>query len=91
MDLCGCRFLSGTVFGAGAEQRCADTLFWLSLYPDWSFSGQLLDNIAVFSKPHPPLLIIQAANIRLRALFELHRGILFRLQLAQSTHSLHAV
>lgn len=33
--------------------------FWLRLYPDWSFPKNLrLDNMAVFSKPHPPLLIV---------------------------------
>jgi uncharacterized protein len=35
-----------------------DTFFWLRLYPDWCFPRQIMDNIAVFSKPHPPLLIV---------------------------------
>jgi uncharacterized protein len=33
------------------------TLFWLNLYPDWCFPERL-DNTVVFSKPHPPLLIV---------------------------------
>jgi len=57
------RTVGGVILHSGATSLMRagrDTLFWLSLYPDWSFSGQLLDNIAVFSKAHPPLLIIHA-------------------------------
>jgi uncharacterized protein len=32
--------------------------FWLRFYPDCCFLGQKMDNVAVFSKPHPPLLIV---------------------------------
>jgi uncharacterized protein len=31
---------------------------FLHLYPDWMFPTQRLDNVAVFQKPHPPLLIV---------------------------------
>lgn len=31
---------------------------FLYLYPDWMFPTQRLDNVAVFQKPHPPLLIV---------------------------------
>jgi fermentation-respiration switch protein FrsA (DUF1100 family) len=35
-----------------------DRFAWLRLYPDDFFPKQILDNAAVFSRPHPPLLII---------------------------------
>lgn len=35
-----------------------DALPWLHLYPDALFPEQMLDNVAVFSQPHPPLLIV---------------------------------
>lgn len=56
------RPLGGVIMHAGFSSLCdaaRDTLFWLRLYPDWCFPRQfLLDNVAIFSKPHPPLLII---------------------------------
>lgn len=42
-----------------------DSLFWLRLYPDWSFPKQMMDNIAVFTKPHPPLLIVHGRTDRI--------------------------
>jgi len=42
-----------------------DTLPWLWLYPDSFFPDQTMDNIAVFSKPHPPLMIIHGTSDRI--------------------------
>lgn len=43
-----------------------DRLVWLNAYPDWVFPDYLkLDNAAVFSKPHPPLLIVHGKRDRL--------------------------
>ena len=39
-----------------------DRLPWLRLYPDALFPRQAMDNIAVFSKPHPPLLIVHGTK-----------------------------
>jgi len=61
------RTVGGVILHSGATSLMRagrDTLPWLRLYPDWSFSGQLLDNVAVFSNPHPPLLIIHAKKDR---------------------------
>jgi alpha-beta hydrolase superfamily lysophospholipase len=42
-----------------------DWLPWLRLYPDSWFPHQVLDNVAVFSKPHPPLLIVHGTRDQL--------------------------
>ncbi len=39
-----------------------DTLPWLKLYPDFLFPHQMLDSVAVYTKPHPPLLIIHGTD-----------------------------
>ena len=55
------RTISGAILHSGATSLMRagrDQLFWLNLYPDCLFPKQDLDNIAVFSAPHPPLLII---------------------------------
>lgn len=39
-----------------------ETLPWLNLYPDALFPRQMLDSVAVYSKPHPPLLIIHGTS-----------------------------
>lgn len=60
------RRVGGVVLQAGFSSLVRagrDRFAWLRLYPDWSFPQQLrLDNVAVFSKPHPPLLIIHGTN-----------------------------
>lgn len=56
------RPLAGVIFQSGFTSLMRagrDRLVWLKAYPDWAFPEYLkLDNAAVFSKPHPPLLII---------------------------------
>ncbi len=42
-----------------------DNLPWLRLYPDSWFPAQRMDNETVFSKPHPPLLIVHGLNDRM--------------------------
>jgi uncharacterized protein len=42
-----------------------DTLPWLRLYPDSWFPPQILDNLAVFIKQHPPLLIVHGRKDRM--------------------------
>jgi alpha-beta hydrolase superfamily lysophospholipase len=42
-----------SLISAGREM-----LPWLRLYPDCVFPHQILDNDAVFSKPHPPLCLV---------------------------------
>jgi uncharacterized protein len=46
--------------GFSSLQRAArDTLPWLKLYPDWAFPSTIvMDNVSVFKRDHPPLLII---------------------------------
>jgi fermentation-respiration switch protein FrsA (DUF1100 family) len=61
------RKLAGIIFQAGFASLTSvgrDSLFWLNLYPDWSFPKQLLDNVAVFKQPHPPLLMIHGTDDR---------------------------
>ncbi len=60
-QLCLRRKLAAVIMHSGFASLISagrDKLFWLRLYPDWSFPKQMMDNIAVFSKPHPPLLIV---------------------------------
>ncbi len=56
------RPLAGVIFQSGFSSLMRagrDRLVWLNAYPDWAFPEYLkLDNAAVFSKPHPPLLIV---------------------------------
>jgi len=33
-------------------------LAWLRIYPDMAFPKEILDSVAIFTKPHPPLLLI---------------------------------
>jgi pimeloyl-ACP methyl ester carboxylesterase len=54
------RTLGGVIFLSGfasIKSAGSDSLFWLRYYPDWCFPKQMMDNVAVFSKPHPPLLM----------------------------------
>jgi hypothetical protein len=54
------RTLGGIIFQSGfasMKTSGADSLFWLKYYPDWCFPRHMMDNVAVFTKPHPPLLI----------------------------------
>lgn len=55
------RQLAGIIIQSGfasLQSAACDTLPWLKFYPDWTFPKQMMDNIAVFSKTHPPLLIV---------------------------------
>jgi fermentation-respiration switch protein FrsA (DUF1100 family) len=59
------RRLAGVIFQSGfASMKSAamDKAFWLRFYPDWCFPRQIMDNMEVFSKPHPPLLISHGTN-----------------------------
>jgi uncharacterized protein len=49
---------------ASLVQAARDYLPWLKLYPDGSFPKQSLDNMAIFKKPHPPLLIVHGTADR---------------------------
>jgi len=61
-QLCARRQVGGVVLQSGFTSLIRagrDRLPWLRLYPDWSFPKPLvLDNLSVFRKAHPPLLII---------------------------------
>jgi fermentation-respiration switch protein FrsA (DUF1100 family) len=55
------RKVAGVILQSGFTSvlRAGRDLFaWLRLYPDYAFPNQILDNVAVFKKAHPPLLII---------------------------------
>jgi hypothetical protein len=41
-----------------------DTIPWLWFYQDSLFPTQTMDNVAVFSKPHPPLMIVHGTSDR---------------------------
>ncbi len=59
------RELGGVVIHSGFASLMSagrDTFFWLRFYPDWAFPKQTMDNVAVFSKPHPPLLIVHGTT-----------------------------
>ena len=43
---------------ASLLEKARDLFGLLRLYPDWMFGEPLLDNVAVLSKPHAPLLLI---------------------------------
>ncbi len=54
------RRLGGVIFQSGfssLKAAAADSMIWLRAYPNWCFPRQMMDNVEVFSKPHPPLLI----------------------------------
>ncbi len=63
------RPLAGVIFQSGFSSLMRagrDRLVWLNAYPDWAFPEYIkLDNAAVFSKPHPPLLIVHGKCDRL--------------------------
>ncbi len=59
------RQLGGVIFQAGfasLKSAACDALFWLRFYPDWAFPAQMMDNVAVFRKSHPPLLMIHGTK-----------------------------
>lgn len=59
------RKLAGIVIHSGfgsLTTAARDTLFWLKMYPDWTFPRQMMDNIAVFTKAHPPVLIVHGTT-----------------------------
>lgn len=62
------RPMAGVIFQSGFSSLMRagrDKLVWLNAYPDWAFPEYLrLDNAAVFSKPHPPLLIVHGKRDR---------------------------
>ncbi len=43
---------------ASLLEAARDRFVWLHFYPDHSFGAPLLDNVAILSQPHPPLLLI---------------------------------
>ncbi len=63
------RPLAGVILQSGFSSLMRagrDRFVWLKAYPDWVFPEQLkLDNASVFSKPHPPLLIVHGTNDRI--------------------------
>jgi fermentation-respiration switch protein FrsA (DUF1100 family) len=55
------RQVGGVILQSGFSsllRASKDVLPWLRLYPRNCFPKQMMDNIAVFSKQHPPLLIV---------------------------------
>ncbi len=59
------RKLGGVILQSGFTSLMRagrDTFIWLRLYPDWCFPNQIMDNVAVFTKPHPPLLIVHGTK-----------------------------
>lgn len=55
------RKLGGVILQSGFTSLLRagrDHLTWLQWYPDEAFPQQKMDNLAVFRKPHPPLLIV---------------------------------
>lgn len=55
------RTVGGVILHSGFSSLMSagrETLPWLRLYPDWCFPRRILDVVAVFRKPHPPLLLI---------------------------------
>lgn len=56
------RPLAGVIIQSGFSSLMRagrERLVWLNAYPDWVFPESIrLDNAAVFSKPHPPLMIV---------------------------------
>lgn len=64
-QLCRRRTVSAVILESGYSsllRASRDTLPWLRLYPDDWFPEQMMDNVAIFSKPHPPLLIIHGTS-----------------------------
>lgn len=63
------RKLGGIILQSGFSSLMRagrDQIFWLNAYPDWVFPDDLkLDNALVFSKPHPPLLIVHGTGDKL--------------------------
>lgn len=61
------RELAGVVMLSGFSSLISagrDSFIWLRLYPDFCFPKQMLDNAAVFSKVHVPLLIVHGTADR---------------------------
>jgi fermentation-respiration switch protein FrsA (DUF1100 family) len=59
------RRLAAVIFQSGfasLKSAGSERYFWLRLYPDWCFPHQILDNVEVFSKPHPPFLMSHGTN-----------------------------
>lgn len=56
------RPVAGIIFQSGFSSLMRagrDRLVWLNAYPDWAFPDCFkLDNVAVFKRKHPPLLIV---------------------------------
>jgi hypothetical protein len=62
------RKVGGVILQSGFSsllRASRDLMPWLRLYPDSWFPAQMMDNEQVFSKPHPPLLIIHGLNDRM--------------------------
>lgn len=67
-QLVSLRPVGGVIMQSGFSsllRASRDVLPWLHFYPDSWFPKQMLDNVAVFSKPHPPLLIIHGKKDQL--------------------------
>ncbi|MBZ0187149.1 MAG: alpha/beta hydrolase [Candidatus Obscuribacterales bacterium] len=47
---------------SSAPNASRDKFHWTILYPDFVFPQKNLDNITVYTKPHPPLLLLHGEN-----------------------------
>lgn len=62
------RKVGGVILQSGFSsllRASRDVLPWLHLYPDSWFPKQMMDNVIVFNKQHPPLLIVHGKNDRM--------------------------
>lgn len=61
------RRVGGVVLQSGFSsllRASKDTLPWLRIYPRFCFPAQMMDNIDVFKRTHPPLLIVHGEKDR---------------------------
>ena len=62
------RKVGGVILQSGFSsllRASKDCLPWLQIYPRYCFPNQIMDNVAVFSKDHPPLLLVHGRKDRL--------------------------
>lgn len=74
--LCTRRELAGVIMLSGFSSLLSTgrkTLPWLHAYPDSTFLNHAMDNTAVFSKSHPPLLIVHGDQDNIIPVEEAHR------------------
>ncbi len=75
-QLCKRRKLAAVIMLSGFSSLSSagkKSLLWLQAYPDAAFPKQDLDNVEVFSKPHPPLLIVHGDQDRVISVEEAKR------------------